>query len=164
VSPRRTRGYLPATRAERSSYRAEAWPIGFLAFGLLQSGIAALLNPTAASATSVAMLLHGDWSVFETLWQASYVLAAVLLFVGILIPYPLAEVLGEWIAMWALAINLVALLIVRGFAGTGASYGAFLIALSVCAVRIMVIHRRAADADVDRRERSEPYPGPERRR
>lgn len=162
MSPRKTRGYLPATKQERWSYRAEAWPLVFLAFGLLQAGIAALAHPEAADSTSVAMLLHGDWSFLETLWQLSYVLAGALLIVGILVPYPLGEVLGETVAMWAMAINLSALLIVRGLGGAGASFGAFLLALSICAVRIHVIHERARSSR-ERRMRIQPFLGPDRR-
>lgn len=134
-----------------------------LAWGLLQAGVAAIIYPTAASATSVSRILPDGLHMLEVVWQASYICGGFLIFLGVLRPWPVAEVLGEWLALWAMFINVLALVITRGpfGAGGGAALGAFLLAGGICLIRIRLLHCRAR---LDRRQHKDPIDGPERRR
>lgn len=147
-------------RAKRD-YRLEAAPMLILAFGLGQAGIAALIDPKSADITSVAQLLDDDYAVLEFFWQISYIASGLFLTVGVLKPWPIVEVLGDWLAAWAMSINLLALLIVRGPGGTGAAMGSFLLAILICGLRIHRLHLRAA---MERRSAELPFDGPDRRR
>lgn len=159
VSPHRTKGYR-VSREERKDYRSEGALMLLLAYGLVQAGVAAIVNPVGADSTSVARLLPDGLSVLELGWQVTYVIGGLLIFVGVLRPWPVGEVLGEWAAAWAMFVNILALLLVRGFSGAGASLGAFLIAIGICVLRIRRLHRRAQD----RRNTEAVFPGPEKRR
>lgn len=160
MSPRQTHGLKMTTKQQRRDYRGEAFPMLFLAFGLTNAGISALFDPRAADMTSVALLIESDFAILEFLWQLSYLVAGVLIFIGVLRPWPVVEVIGEWLAMWAMVVNLMALLIIRGPAGTGATFGAFLFAIAVCVIRIHRLHQRAA---TERRIRDLPFNGRDRR-
>lgn len=151
------RGYR-VTGEQRARYREEGMPLLFLAYGLLQAGIAALIDPDAAEATSVARLLPRG---FELIWQGAYVLAGIAIAYGVLRPRPIVEAVGLQLAGWALGINLLALLLLRGPAGSGTALAAFLIALVIVIWRIHVLHRRARS---DRRTMQRIFDGPDRRR
>lgn len=159
MSPHKTKGYR-VTKRERNEYRMEAWPMLLLAFGLVNGGLGALFKSEEAKSTSVAQILEGSAHIFEVMWIVAYVAGGVMIFWGVLRPWPVLEVLGEWLAAWALLVNLLALIILRGIPATGTSMGAFLVAISVCLVRIHRLHVRAQH---DRRRIAEPYDGPDRR-
>lgn len=159
MSPRQTRGYK-VSRVERNDYRVEAWPMMLLAFGLINGGLGALFNPGSSASTSVAMVLSEQSRIFEQGWIVAYVIAGAAILVGVIKPWPIMEVCGEWIAAWALSVNLLALLLLRGITGTGTSAGAFLVSISICYVRIHRLHVRARR---DRRQLNQPYQGPDRR-
>lgn len=131
-----------------------------LAYGLVQGGITALLDPGSARVTSVSQVLPEQLQLLELLWQLAYLLAGLAMFYGVLRPEPLIEVLGTWLAAWSLFINVLALLLLRGTSGTGTAFGAFLISIMACAWRIRALHRRAR---ADRRLLERPFPGPEKR-
>lgn len=160
MSPRKTVGWRP-TGGDRADYRRAGAPMLLLGFGLAQAGVAALLDPAAADQTSVARVLDRDLHGVELFWQLSYVAAGTLILVGVLWPWPIGEVLGEWLAGWAMFLNALALVALRGLAGAGTSLGAFLVAIGVCYLRIRALHQLAA---VERRERSFPFDGPDKRR
>ena len=160
MSPRQTKDYVVTGRARRD-YRREGAVMLLLAFGLVNSGVSALVDPAAAANTSVARVLPESAQSVEATWQVAYILAGVLIAVGVLRPSPVSEVLGEWMAGWALLMNTIALLVLRGPAGTGTSLGAFLMSIAVCALRISLLHDRARR---ERRHRDMRFVGPERRR
>lgn len=132
-----------------------------LAYGLVQGGITALVNPDATNVTSVSRVLPESLQAVEVFWQLAYLFGGLAMFYGVLRPEPLVEVLGTWAAGWSLGVNVLALLLLRGASGTGPAFGAFLISILACAWRIRALHRRAAS---DRRLLERPFPGPERRR
>jgi hypothetical protein len=141
--------------ANRWAYRRRALPYLLPTWLLLVAGIGALLDPRQAGSNTVTEVLDARW--VEVLWQGSYALAAVLLTVGLLWPKPTVELAGDWLALWALVVNLGAVLIVRGPVGAGLAAFSYLVCIVVISGRIYDLltrphgfDRRASDRLADR--------------
>jgi hypothetical protein len=124
------------------------------AWFLLQAGFAAFARPEAAAQTTVANLLPRN---VELLWQAGYTIAGAALVVGVLWPRPTVEVVGHWLALWALGVNVLALLGVRGIAGAGIATAAYAVTMLALVTRIRTLHglpmRDGPDRGLPMRER-----------
>lgn len=122
------------------AYRRRAVPLLLPAYLLVIAGIGALLNPDAAERTTVARLLP---SYIEAIWQGAYILGGILIAYGAMRPRPAIEIVGAWLALYALGLNLVALIVVAGVAGAGIAPFAYVLTLSVLALRISDLHSAA---------------------
>lgn len=135
----------------RWAYRRRASPYLLPAYLLLVAGVGALLDPDQAGSNTVTQVIDTRW--VEVLWQASYALAAVFLIIGLTWPKPTIELAGDWLALWALVVNLTAVLWVRGPIGAGLAAFSYLVCIVVISVRIYDLltrshhpfGRRAAD-------------------
>lgn len=117
----------------RRAYRRRAAPYLLPAWLLLIAGLGALLSP-GDMPTSVSQVITVEW--VERLWQVGYTVAAVCLLVGLMRPLPLVELVGEWLALWALAVNLGCLLAVRGLFNTGLLGFTYALTMTVIGLRI----------------------------
>jgi hypothetical protein len=104
---------------------------------LVQAGLAAFAHPDEAAQTTVAQLLPRN---VELLWQTGYMLAGLLMVVGVLWPRPTVEVVGHWLGLWALTVNVLALLAVRGVAGAGIATAAYGVTMLALVTRIRSLH------------------------
>jgi hypothetical protein len=125
------------------AYRRRAAPFLLPAYLLVLAGIGAIANPDSADRTTVARLLPAS---IELVWQVSYILAGLLITAGVLWPrrpQPAFEAIGDWVAIWALAVNLLALLAVRGIAASGMAPFAYVLTATLLALRIADLHASA---------------------
>lgn len=118
-------------RAQRA-YRRRAAPYLLPAWLLLAAGLGALFGQ--GDATTVSQIINVTW--IEDLWLVSYTVAAVLLIVGLMWPRPSIELVGDWLALWALLVNLGCLLAVRGLFGSGLAVFSYAITMTVLSLRI----------------------------
>lgn len=114
-------------------YRRRGRPLVLLGFLCLSAGLGALVDPSAAGNTTVAQLVT---PTVELTWQLAYTVGGALMVIGVLALRPDVESLGLRAVGAALAINFVALVIVRGLAGAGAALGALALSGWVIAGRL----------------------------
>lgn len=117
----------------RRAYRRRAAPYLLPAWLLLLAGLGALFG-TGDMPTSVSQIITVDW--VERLWQIGYTAAAACLIVGLMRPLPLVELVGDWLALWALAVNLACLLAARGVLNTGLVGFTYGLTITVIGLRI----------------------------
>jgi hypothetical protein len=123
-----------------SDYRRRGRPFIFVGYLLAAAGIGAILNPEVSDRTTVSQLLS---PTADLTWQLAYAIGGSLMALGVLAARPAAEVLGLWLAFYALALNGIALMAVRGFAGSGLALAAYALTAWVVFGRVQDLHAAA---------------------
>lgn len=136
-----------------AAYRRRARPFIFVGYILAVAGLSAIFSPPPDSQTTVAQLVS---PTADLTWQVAYALGGILIAFGALLPRPDIEGWGLWLAIFALLVNLLALLAVRGVAGAGLAPAAYVLTLWIVYSRIVDLHTAARTE-----RRAGPRHGPE---